>query len=215
MDKKAIIIGATGVVGSALVDCLAEAEHINKVITLTRKPVKHKSAKVVNKVVDFDNLDDYIELFQGDMLFSCLGTTIKQAGSVKEQRKVDVDYQLKAAQLAVNNNVEHYLLVSSSAANERSKNTYLKMKGELEQEIKLLPFKRISIFQPSLLLGNRAEFRLGEKIGSWIMKALCIFPFLKRYRPIKGEQVAAKMCRVSQLPGQTIEYYCLDEIFVR
>jgi len=215
MGKIAIVIGATGLVGRTLVDHLAEADHIGKIITLTRRSAKHPSSKVVNHVVDFEYLDDYAESFNANIFFSCLGTTVKQAGSITAQRKVDLDYQFKAAQLASNNGVEHYLLVSSSAANEQSNSAYLKMKGELEQRIKLLPFKRISIFQPSLLLGQRADFRLGEKVGSWMMNALCLVPWLQRFRPITGEQVAAKMVLVSQQPGQSVELFRLDDIFIK
>lgn len=217
MDKVAIVIGATGLVGRALVDQLADAEHIGKIITLTRTPAKHSSSKVCNQVVNFDQLEHHAESFNADFLFSCLGTTLKQAGSVAAQRKVDFDYQFNAAQLAENNGVEHYLLVSSSGANEQSNSSYLKMKGELEQRIKPLLFKRISIFQPSLLLGQRAGFRLGEKVGSWLMPALCVIPGLRRYRPITGEQVAEKMVLVSQQPinsEQSIELFSLDEIFI-
>lgn len=214
MSKTAIVIGATGLVGQALVDQLAGAAHIGKVITLTRRSSPHSSAKVFNQVVDFDHLEDHASLFGADYLFSCLGTTLKQAGSVDAQRKVDLEYQFKAAQLAANNGVVHYLLVSSSGANDQSNNAYLKMKGELEQRVKALPFKRISIFQPSLLLGQRADFRLAEKIGSWLMPVLCVIPGLRRFRPITGEQVAAKMVLVSQQSGPLLEVFCLDEIFV-
>lgn len=215
MGKIAIVIGATGLVGRALVDQLADAEHIDKIITLTRSSARHSSSKVFNQVVDFDHLEDYASSFSADFLFSCLGTTLKQAGSIAVQRKVDLDYQFKAAQLAANNDVDHYLLVSSSAANDQSNNPYLKMKGELEQRIKSLPFKRISIFQPSLLLGQRADFRLGEKIGSWVMPALCVLPWLRRFRPITGEQVAAKMVLASQQSRRSIELFRLDEMFIK
>ena len=215
MEKIAIVIGATGLVGRALVDHLADADHISKIITLTRRSATHPSSKVFNQIVDFDHLDDYAESFNAHWLFSCLGTTVKQAGSIAAQRKVDLDYQFKAAQLAAINGVEHYLLVSSSAANEQSNSAYLKMKGELEQRIKSLPFKRISIFQPSLLLGQRVDFRLGEKVGSWLMNALCLVPGLRRFRPITGEQVAAKMALVSQQPGRPVELFRLDDIFIK
>jgi uncharacterized protein YbjT (DUF2867 family) len=213
MGKIAIVVGATGLVGSALVDQLAKADHIGKVITLTRSSAKHSSSKVFNHVVDFERLEDYALLFSADFLFSCLGTTRQQAGSVAAQRKVDHDYQLKAAQLAASNGVHHYLLVSSGAANAQSNNPYLKMKGELEQRIKSLSFERISIFQPSLLLGQRADFRLGEKLGSWLLPLLCAIPWLRRFRPITGEQVAAKMVQVSRQSGQALEWFRLDEIF--
>lgn len=215
MGKIAIVIGATGLVGRALVEHLADADHISKIITLTRRSAKHLSPKVFNQVVDFDHLDDYAESFNGDFLFSCLGTTIKQAGSIAAQRKVDLGYQFKAAEIAVNNGVDHYLLVSSSGANEQSNNEYLKMKGVLEQKIKILPFKRISIFQPSLLLGQRTDFRLGEKIGSWVMIALGILPWLRRFRPITGEQVAARMVLTTLQSGRPIDLFRLDDIFIK
>jgi uncharacterized protein YbjT (DUF2867 family) len=215
MDKTGIVIGATGLVGRALVDQLANADHIGKVTTLTRRPANHSSSKVFNQVVDFDRLEDYASSLNADFLFSCLGTTLQQAGSIATQRKVDLDYQFAAAQLAAKNGVHHYLLVSSSAANEKSNNPYLKMKGELEQRIQSLPFKRISIFQPSLLLGQRADFRLGEKLGGWISPVVCIIPLLRRYRPIPGEQVAAKMVQVSRQSGSSLEWFRLDEIFTK
>lgn len=215
MDKIAIVIGATGLVGRALVNQLVDADHISKVITLTRRSTKHSSSKVLNQVVDFDHLEDYASSFNADYLFSCLGTTLHQAGSISAQRKVDLDYQFKAAQLAASNGVHHYLLVSSSAANDQSNNQYLKMKGELEEKIKFLPFERISIFQPSLLIGQRTDFRVGEKLAGWVLPVLSIIPWLRRFRPIYGEQVAAKMIQVSQQPGQAGECFKLDEIFIK
>ncbi|MCW8825620.1 MAG: NAD(P)H-binding protein [Gammaproteobacteria bacterium] len=214
MGKIAIVIGATGLVGQALVNRLAGADHIDKVITLTRRPAEHQSSKVFNRVVDFDHLEDYASSFaNSDFLFSCLGTTINKAGTIAAQRRVDLDYQYRAAQLAANSGVAHYLLVSSNGANAQSNNAYLKMKGELELKIKTLPFKRITIFQPSLLLGKRPEFRLAEKLGSLLLPVLYLIPWLRRYRPISGEQVAAKMVQVSQQPGDALEWFRLDRIF--
>jgi uncharacterized protein YbjT (DUF2867 family) len=214
MDKTAIVIGATGLVGQALVDQLADADHIGKVITLTRRSASHSSSKVLNQVVNFDHLEDCASLFRADFLFSCLGTTLKLAGSIAAQHTVDHDYQFKAAQLAAKNGVHHYLLVSSSAADDQSGNPYLKMKGELEQSIKILPFERISIFQPSLLKGQRTDFRLGEQLGGWVLPLLGFIPWLRRFRPITGEQVAAKMVQVSRQSGQALEWFRLDEIFI-
>jgi len=212
-NNTALVVGATGLIGRALVDQLENTDSISKVITITRRPVKHISPKVFNQVVDFAHLENYAAKFSADYLFSCLGTTRKQAGSVDAQRKVDLDYQFTAAQLAAKNGVRHYLLVSSNGANEKSKNPYLKMKGELENKIQSLPFERISIFQPSLLTGDRADFRLGEMLGNRVLPVLCVIPGLRRYRPIHGEQVAAKMVQVSQQSGPALEWFRLDEIF--
>lgn len=213
MSKTAIVIGASGLVGSALVNKLVTADHVDKVITLTRRPVIHDSEKVENHIVDFDNLDKAAALFKADFLFSCLGTTRSQAGSIAAQRVVDLDYQFSAAQLALQNGVSHYLLISSSGANAKSNNPYLKMKGELEQRVIALGFKRISIFQPSLLMGHRKEFRLAEKIGGWFLPVIAFIPFLRRYRPIRGAQVAEKMLKVSQQSGEAVEYFRLDDLF--
>jgi len=212
MEKTALIIGATGLVGCALLEQLVEAKHSCKIITLTRRPLEHHSSNVINHVVDFESLDDHALLFKGDMLFSCLGSTLKQAGSIAAQRKVDLDYQLKAAQLAADNGVEHYLLVSSSGANAQSKSAYFNMKGELEAQVRALGFKRISIFQPSLLVGDRNEFRLAEKLGAWLLPCICWLLGLQRFRPISGEQVARKMCLISSQPGPEHAVFSLDEV---
>jgi uncharacterized protein YbjT (DUF2867 family) len=168
---------------------------------------------VANRIVDFDHLEAHAELFAGDLLFSCLGTTRRQAGSIAAQRIVDVEYQYRAAELATRQGVAHYLLISSSGAQAGSRNAYLRMKGELEQRVRSLPFLRISIFQPALLLGRRATPRAGEKLWSWILPPLCRLPGLRRFRPIPAEAVAAKMVQVSRQPGPPLEWFRLDEIF--
>lgn len=211
--KTAIVLGATGLIGQNLILKLAQQSQIKKVIAVTRRAVDYSHPKIKNQVVDFSDLEQYSQLFSGDILFSCLGTTKKQAGSTDAHRVIDVDYQFTAAKLAAANSVPEYFLVSSSGANATSKNTYLQMKGELEEKIMSLGFKRICIFQPSLLLGERNHFRLGEKLGSWILPTLCKLPVLKRYKPIYGSQVAAKMCQVSSEQEVGIVRYTLDECF--
>jgi len=218
MKQTAIVIGATGLIGSAVIEQLVALKNVSNIIAINRRSVEYSSAKVHNQIVDFEHLKDYASLFKGNMLFSCLGTTRTKAGSIEAQRKVDYYYQLTAAQLAVNNEVDQYLLVSSSGANTHSSNPYLKMKGDLEHSVITLPFKRISIFQPSVLMGEREVFRLGEKLGGWALSLASNIPGLGRYRPIFGEQVAAKMVQVSQQnkqpPENNIEYFQLDEIFI-
>jgi uncharacterized protein YbjT (DUF2867 family) len=213
MTKTAIILGATGLVGSELLNELLNSSHYTHVVTLTRRALPISHSKLTNHIIDFEKLAQCGELFKGDVLFSCLGTTQKQAGSISAQRKVDFDYQFIAAQLAVSNGIKHYCLVSSSGANAQSRSPYLKMKGQLEQQIKLLAFERISIFQPSLLLGQREQFRVAEKIGSIILPVIAWLPFLKRYRPITGKQVAKKMLTVSTEQQIKLSYFVLDDLF--
>ena len=214
MNKTAILIGATGLVGKALLEQLVVADSIQKITTLTRRAMPHSSPKVANHVVNFDKLDESASLIKGDVLFCCLGTTLKQAGSIAAQRLVDVDYQFKVAELAAANEVRHCVLVSASGANEKSNNAYLHMKGELEQKISALAFERISILQPSLLLGERPDFRLGESLASYLLPVLCLLPGLKSYRPIKAEQVAKRMLQACLQPGPPLEVFKLDQIFV-
>ena len=213
MANTAVVVGATGLVGRSLVEQLVDATHVDRVVTVTRRAIAHASPKVANEVVNFDKLDDYASAFRGQWLFSCLGTTREQAGSVEAQRRVDVDYQLAAARLAAANGVRHYLLVSSGSADASSGNAYLRMKGELEQRVLALPFERISIFQPSVLVGTRERSRPAEKLAGSVMGVLGIIPGLRRYRPIRGEQVAAKMVEATREPGPAVEWFRLDDVF--
>ena len=221
MGKTALVLGATGVVGRELVEQLSQSVDIDKVVAITRRPIDYDSDKISNCVVEFDRLEEYSSVFNADIIFSCLGTTLKQAGSIARQRQVDVDYQYLAAKLSLAKGVSHYLLVSSSGANPSSHSAYLKMKGELETKVIELGFQRVSIIQPSLLLGERQDVRLGEKLGSKLLPLICRLPGLSKYRPITGKQVAAKMCEIAlqqvvnadnQL-DRKVEYFRLDDLF--
>lgn len=211
--KTAIVIGATGLIGQFLVAKLSKSSHYKKIITITRRPASYESAKVENHVVNFDELSKHAQLFQGDVLFSCLGTTLKQAGSATAQRVIDFDYQIAAAILACENGIGHYALVSSSGANSQSRSAYLQMKGDLDDAIKTMPFRRLSIFKPSVLLGHRDHFRLGETIASVILPLICRLPGLTRYRPILGEEVAESMLLVDQSSGEGVTEFVLDDVF--
>lgn len=213
MVKTALIIGSTGLVGSQLLQQLLASSSYSQVVSLSRRQLDFSHPKLISHVIDFENLTHHVELFKGDVFFSCLGTTLKQAGSVAAQRKVDFEYQFICAQMAANNAVAHYCLVSSSGANAHSMSRYLKIKGELEQQVKQLGFARLSILQPSLLVGERSELRIAEKLGEVVLPLLTRFGILKRYRPITGEQVANKLLRVSIEQQQATGYYVLDELF--
>jgi uncharacterized protein YbjT (DUF2867 family) len=213
VNKTAIVIGATGLIGSNVVISLAEAEHVGRVVVITRRAVECNSEKVENHVIDFDHLSDHEELFAGDILFSCLGTTLGQAGSIAAQRVVDLDYQYTAARIAFEQGVSHYLLVSSSGADQRSLSAYLKMKGELEAKVQGLAFAHISILQPSLLLGEREQSRRAEGWASKVRPIICKLPMLRRYRPINGAKVAQKMVLLSHAPKRPFERLSLDQVF--
>jgi len=213
MNKTAIVIGATGLIGSSLVQLLAKSEEFGLVKVITRRPIEYASSKIENHVIDFDSLSKNKHLFDADVLFSCLGTTLKQAGSVAAQRLVDLDYQYIAAKLASEQGVEHYLLVSSSGANHKSMSAYLKIKGELERKVQSLTFKHTSILQPSLLLGDRQRPRFFESLAAKVLPVLCRIPGLGRYRPIPSVFVAQKMLELSIRPSAGFQRIRLNEVF--
>lgn len=213
MSKSAIIIGATGLVGGQLLQELLADDHFSKVIVLGRRSCQVQHKKLEEILINFDDTESYKEFVKGDVLFSCLGTTIKKAGSKEVQWEIDYTYQFEMAQIAKENEVNDYVLVSSSGADPKSKVFYSRMKGELEEAIKELQFSRTQIFQPSLLLGQREEERMGEKIGEWLGGFLTKFIF-KKYRPIKGSEVALAMKNAYLKEDRTsLEMYELDEIF--
>jgi len=213
MSLTAVVLGATGLVGSELVRLLLASDQYARVVTVSRRPLDFTDAKLESCVTDFECLGEVAEKVSGDVLFSCLGTTKKQAGSIAAQRVVDHDYQLQIARFAAANGIPHYCLVSSSGANPASASAYMKMKGELEQAVKQLGFKRVSLFQPSLLLGQREQVRLGESVGALVVPWLCRLPILRRYRPIKGREVAEKMLQVSLASGSGVAVFNLQEVF--
>ena len=212
--RKALLLGASGLIGGHCLMMLLQDESYQEVIVLVRKPLSLTHPKLTQHVVDFERLSDHAALFQADNIFCCLGTTIKKAGSQAAFRKVDFTYAYEAAQLAVAQGAKHFLLVSSLGADANSSVFYSRVKGELEIAITSLPFAAVSIFQPSLLLGTRAEFRLGERIAEPVAKALSFLLLgpLRKYRAIEARTVAAAMLRVAKSSAQGVTIYESDRI---
>ena len=198
--KTALIIGSTGLIGSHLLDLLLESQEYEKVITFVKRDSGIQHPKLKQHIIDFDKPDTYKELVVGDDFFCSIGTTIKKAGSQDAFRKVDFEYPKQFASLAQQNKVKQFLIITSLGADANSSNFYLKTKGEIQDFLKNCAFESISILQPSLLLGNRTEFRLGEKMGVYFMK---LFSFLfignlKKYKAIQSEAVAKAMFIIAQ-----------------
>ena len=212
--KSAIVIGATGLVGGLLVKKLIDDNHYQKVKIFVRSSSGIINTKLEEHLVDFDEMEKWKNKITGDELFSAMGTTIRKAKSKSKQYKIDVTYQYEFAKAAAENGVKNYLLVSSTGANAKSKIFYLRIKGELDEKIQQLPFNKIRIFRPSLLLGERPEKRFGEKTAERILKIVIpLFPFLKNQRPVEGEKVADVMLVSANEPGnERIKIYELDEI---
>ena len=198
--KTALIIGSTGLIGSHLLDLLLESQEYEKIITFVKRDSGIQHPKLKQHIIDFDKPETYKELVVGDDFFCSIGTTIKKAGSQNAFRKVDFEYPKQFASLAQQNKVKQFLIITSLGADANSSNFYLKTKGEIQDFLKNCAFESISILQPSLLLGNRTEFRLGEKMGVYFMK---LFSFLfignlKKYKAIQSEAVAKAMFIIAQ-----------------
>lgn len=209
----AVMIGATGLVGSQLLSQLLADQRFTAVVTLGRKKTGQAHAKLQEHVVNFDETKAWTALVRGDVAFSCLGTTIKQAGSQAAQQKVDHDYQLAFARAAADNGVPSFVLVSAASADANARMFYSRMKGELDREVLLLPFERTSIMRPSLLGGDRPSARAGEKISAVVLGAVNALGIARRYREIPAAVVARAMVNAACDPSKGARIFTLDEIF--
>jgi len=199
MPKRTVILlGATGLVGSHLLQGLLAADFCGRVITLTRSPVTAATdvSKLDARIIDFEQPDGWRDKVAADQVICALGTTIKKAGSRQAFRRVDFDYPLTMAQAARKLGCRHFMLVSAMGADPHSRVFYNRVKGELEAAILTLEFDSVSIFRPSLLLGDRREFRLGEALGQILGRRLA-FIIPKAYRPIHAQTVAGAILRIA------------------
>ncbi|WP_043933514.1 oxidoreductase [Bacillus sp. EB01] len=195
MKRSALILGATGLVGKQLVHVLSSMDEYSELRLMVRRTGGFTNPKIKEYIIDMNEMNQHPELFQVDDIFCCLGTTIKKAGSQEAFRKVDYTYPIEAARLGIEYGAKHYLVISSMGASKDSPFFYSRVKGELEETLAGLPFKSVSIFRPSLLVGEREEFRFGEKLAEWVYRPFAgILPGkLKKYAPVEGRVVAASM----------------------
>lgn len=202
-QKSILLLGATGLVGSHCLRLLAADRAFGRVVVLTRRPLSREAVtgSVESHIVDFARLASYATLFRVDQVLCALGTTIKAAGSQARFRVVDYEYPLAAARLGLEQGATHYLLVSALGANARSRIFYNRVKGELESAVMALGYRAVTIARPSLLVGPRAEYRLGEQIAKR-------FAFLvpSKYKPVGAHAVAAALVRAAKAdaPGVRI-----------
>lgn len=197
IKRTAVIAGATGLVGHHLLEDLLASDYYSDVIALSRRPFSTQHAKLEQRIVNFDQLSQVDPAgFENADFFCCLGTTIKKVGGDKDAfKKVDMYYPLEMAKLCKQHQGNQFLLISAMGADADSRIFYNKVKGEAEQAIRGLGLQTLHIFQPSLLMGNRDESRLGEDIGKVFFS---IFSFLfagplRKYKGIKATDVAWAM----------------------
>jgi uncharacterized protein YbjT (DUF2867 family) len=213
-SRIAVVLGASGLVGGFCLRALVDDPDYSRVVTFGRRELQSFTrAKVAQRVTDLESLT--AEDFRGVQdVFCALGTTIRKAGSQAAFRHVDLELPLRAATEAWKAGAEQFVVVSSVGADPASKNFYLRTKGEMERELAKLPFKAIHILRPSLLIGKRAEFRLGESMAMALAPALDLFTLggLRKYHSVRAETVGKAMLAAAKqgMSGASVGEY--DEI---
>lgn len=194
MTYSAVVLGGTGLIGSHLINHLIGDIYCVEVRLITRRKTNFKHPKIKEIIINFSKDDDYRSHIKGDVLFLTLGTTRKQANGKEMQYLVDYSYQYKAAFYGFQNQIKHYVLISSPWSNIESKNYYRKMKAELERDTIALGFEKTIILKPNGLMGTREKPRFGEKYGFKLFNFLIkIIPSLIKHKPIEAETVARIM----------------------
>ncbi|OXM82440.1 NAD(P)H-binding protein [Paenibacillus rigui] len=214
MTRTAIVAGSTGLIGNGLVQKLLQHSGYGRVITLVRRPTGLQHQKLIEQVVSFDDLLLEKELLQDADVFCTLGTTMKQAGSKDAFRKVDYEYPIRLAKQAAQQGAAQYLIVTAMGADKQSSIFYSRVKGEVEDALRSLHFPALHLFRPSLLLGERAQFRFGERASAVAMKLLG-FAFagpLRKYKAIPASAVAEAMLRAALAGRSGVQVYESDAI---
>ena len=214
MRKTALLAGASGLIGSQLLPLLLESERYSKVIVVGRRAVPMLHPKLTQVITNFDKLPDVRLQLIADDVFCCLGTTMKQAGSKEAFYQVDYLYVVTLAALTAGNFAAQFMVVSSTGADADARVYYSKVKGEMEAAVRQAPFRAIHIFRPSVLLGERAHPRLGERFGAAVLQAVSplLRGSLQKYRPVTGAAVAAAMLQAAAEDGGGVVVHESDEL---
>ena len=196
--KTALIFGSSGLVGSHLLSLIIKNNNYNKIKLFTRSETTISNSQIEIIKIDFNNLENHKDSIIGDDCFFCIGTTRKNTPDKNEYIKVEYNIPVEVAKIAKENSINSFTYISSMGANPGSSGLYLKNKGQAEEALKKLNFPKLSIMRPSILLGNRRENRIGEKIGIFVMKSFSplFLGKMKKYKPIKVENVAKAMINV-------------------
>lgn len=210
---KALVIGATGLIGRELMELLMGDDYFSEIEIWVRKPTYYLNPKIRETIFDFETIN-IIPKISHDVVYCCIGSTIKKAGSKENFRKIDYDIAVNIARLAERSNVTSLIVISSLGATSKTNNFYLKTKGEMEDSIRDLVIPSISILRPSVLIGNRLEFRLGETIAIFVLKLFGIFLIggLRKYRGIEATKVARAMITLSSFEWMGVNIIESDEI---
>ncbi|MBK9486550.1 MAG: NAD(P)H-binding protein [Chitinophagaceae bacterium] len=209
---KALIIGATGATGKDLVQILLNDPDYTAVVIFVRRASGITHPKLSEIITDFDKLEAVAEQIKGDVWFSCLGTTLKAAGSKEKQWHIDYEIPLKFAAIARRNGIPATVLLSAYGASTTSNVFYSKMKGRLEEGIDALAFDQYIIFRPGLLLRKDTD-RFGERIMSGLLNFVNTLGLFKKFRPLPTLLLAEKLAKAPKVFTTQKQVIELDKIF--
>ena len=197
--KTALLFGASGLVGSHLLNQLISNNNYSKIKLFVRSTIEIDDPKIEIIETDFNNLENHKEDIKGDDCFFCIGTTKKNSPDKNEYRNIELDIPEEIAKIAKSNLVNSFIFVSALYANPKSSGDYVRFKGLVEEELKRLDFPKLALMRPSFLMGNRKEKRVGETIGIYVFNLISPFLLgpLKKMRPIHSETVAKAMIIVA------------------
>lgn len=214
MSMKAILIGATGLIGHNLLTKLLANENYKEVVAISRKKLNLNHPKLIEIIINFDELSNYASEITGDVVFCCIGTTIKKTPDLSVYRKIDYQYPLDVANIAFANGAKYYHLVSAMEADVKSRLFYSRTKGEVERDLQKIPFQAIHIYRPALLDGDRKGERATENIMIGLFRLInpILIGPLKKYRSIKIEKVADAMLKKANANEHGIHIYESDQI---
>ena len=209
----ATLVGATGLIGSFLLEELLNDPYFDTVRILIRRPLDITRLKLEKKIVDFNDSDSLlVALSNSDVMFCAIGSTMKKVKGDKEAyRKIDFDIPVKLARFCKMTGCEKFILVSSAGSNSKSRNFYQRLKGETDEAVKSVGLETVHIMRPSLLLGGRKEFRPGENIGKALMTSLS-FLIPAKYKAIHGKEVAKVMIALAKRNDEGIFVHENSEI---
>ena len=209
---KALVIGATGAAGKDLVQVLLQDPEYTQVTIFVRRSTGNAHPKLVEILTDFDKMENVSSFVQGDVLFSCLGTTLKAAGSKESQWHIDYEIPAGFAEIAKQNGDSKTVLLSAYGASASSKIFYSKVKGTLEDKIINLSFHQCIIFRPGLLLRKNTD-RAGERISAAVLRFLNSLGILRKFRPMPTLVLAQKMARAPKVLPNGMQVIELNKIF--
>lgn len=212
--KKAILFGASGFVGGYLLHDLLQSDSYEEVIVVVRKPLEVQHPKLKTVIAHYETLAQYQNELVADDVFIALGTTKKKTPDEKIYYQIDHDYPVLAAQLTKADGAKSVLMVSAVGANVNSSIFYVKTKGETERDVIEVDFEHTHIFQPSMIMGNRAESRPLEKvfIGIFSVVNLLLIGKLKKYKGISAKDIAKAMFTAAQQPAEKVKVYQWKEM---